>query len=116
MVLKAGGFSAGGINFDAKLRRQSRDPEGLILGHAGAMDDCASGLKAAALLEDGTYGAQRGERNAGSDRPDAKAMLRSEPVCIATRVRAARVRAQGVNPEPRSGRQERRETLWNREL
>ncbi|MEM6409743.1 MAG: xylose isomerase, partial [Pseudomonadota bacterium] len=53
-VLKAGGFTTGGTNFDAKLRRQSLDPEDLIAAHIGGMDICARGLKAAAaMLEDG---------------------------------------------------------------
>jgi hypothetical protein len=42
-ILKAGGFTTGGTNFDAKLRRQSLDPEDLILAHVGAMDVCARG-------------------------------------------------------------------------
>jgi xylose isomerase len=46
-ILKAGGFTTGGTNFDAKLRRQSLDPEDLILAHVGGMDVCARGLKAA---------------------------------------------------------------------
>ena len=37
-VLKAGGFTTGGTNFDAKLRRQSLEPQDLILAHVGAMD------------------------------------------------------------------------------
>ena len=53
-ILKAGGFTTGGTNFDAKLRRQSLDPEDLILAHVGGMDTCARALKsAAAMLEDG---------------------------------------------------------------
>jgi xylose isomerase len=40
-ILKAGGFTTGGTNFDAKLRRQSLDPEDLILAHIGGMDTCA---------------------------------------------------------------------------
>ncbi len=49
-ILKAGGFTTGGTNFDAKLRRQSLDPEDLILAHVGGMDICARALKAAAAL------------------------------------------------------------------
>ncbi|SDI09802.1 xylose isomerase [Alloyangia pacifica] len=109
-VLKAGGFTTGGTNFDSKLRRQSLDPEDLILGHAGAMDVCARGLKAAAkLLEDGTLETLRAERYAGWDRPESKALLTSDLASI-----EARVRDEGINPEPRSGRQERLENLWNR--
>ena len=37
-VLQAGGFKTGGTNFDAKLRRQSLDPQDLLIGHIGGMD------------------------------------------------------------------------------
>ena len=109
-VLRAGGFDTGGTNFDAKLRRQSLDPEDLILGHVGAMDVCARGLKAAAaMIEDGALEAARAERYAGWDTPAAQAMLDSDLGAI-----AARVEVEGINPEPRSGRQERLENLVNR--
>ena len=52
-VLQAGGFKTGGTNFDAKLRRQSLDPQDLLIAHIGGMDCCARGLKAAAkMIED----------------------------------------------------------------
>src|SRR4029077_10759062 len=38
VILKGGGLGSGGLNFDAKLRRQSIDPDDLIAAHAGAMD------------------------------------------------------------------------------
>ena len=47
-VLAGGGLKTGGTNFDSKLRRQSLDPQDLLIGHIGAMDCCARGLKAAA--------------------------------------------------------------------
>ncbi|MCX7644672.1 MAG: xylose isomerase [Rhodobacteraceae bacterium] len=109
-VLKAGGFTTGGTNFDAKLRRQSLDPEDLIAAHAGAMDVCARALKAAAaLLEDGALERARAERYAGWDTPAARAMLEGDLAAA-----AARVEAEGLEPQPRSGRQERLENLWNR--
>ena len=53
IILKGGGFTTGGLNFDAKLRRQSIDPVDLFYGHIGAMDSFARGLKnAAKLIED----------------------------------------------------------------
>ena len=53
-ILKGGGFSTGGTNFDAKLRRQSIEPKDLIVAHIGAMDICARGIKAAAtMIKDG---------------------------------------------------------------
>jgi xylose isomerase len=53
IILKAGGFKTGGLNFDAHVRRQSIDPEDLFHAHIGAMDVFARGLKIAAkMLED----------------------------------------------------------------
>lgn len=109
-VLKAGGFDTGGTNFDAKLRRQSLDPVDLVAGHVGAMDVCARGLKAsAAMLEDGGLEAARAARYAGWDAPEAKAMLDSDLGAIFDRVVSG-----GVDPRPRSGRQEILENYVNR--
>ncbi|HAV59009.1 MAG TPA: xylose isomerase [Planktomarina temperata] len=111
-VLKAGGFTTGGTNFDAKLRRQSLDPQDLILAHVGAMDICAAGLKAAAaMLEDGRLETARTERYAGWDSAEGQALLHSDLEQI-----SARVEAEDINPEPKSGRQERLENLVNRFL
>ena len=109
-VLKSGGFTTGGTNFDSKVRRQSLDAEDLILGHVGAMDVCAAGLKAAArMLEDGKLEAARTERYAGWDK--AGDLLNSDLSTLADRVVA-----EGIDPHPRSGRQERLENLVNRYL
>lgn len=51
VVLQQGGFSTGGLNFDCKVRRESVDPEDLFLGHVGAMDCYALGLRKAAALQ-----------------------------------------------------------------
>ncbi len=52
-VLKNGGLGKGGLNFDAKVRRQSYDDEDLFISYIAGMDTFAKGLKvAAALLED----------------------------------------------------------------
>ncbi len=50
IVLSAGGFTTGGLNFDAKLRRNSTDLEDLFLAHIGGMDAFARGLELAAKL------------------------------------------------------------------
>jgi len=111
-VLRAGGFTSGGTNFDAKLRRQSLDAEDLVLAHVGGMDACAAGLKAAvAMLEDGTLEAERDARYAGWDQAEGKALLSSDLASI-----EAQVRANNTNPAPRSGKQERLENLVNRYL
>jgi len=53
-ILKYGGFSTGGLNFDAKLRRESFEPIDLFYAHIGGMDAFARGLKiAAAMRADG---------------------------------------------------------------
>ena len=53
-ILQSGGFGSGGLNFDAKLRRQSVDREDLFYGHIGGMDTFARGLlNAAELMQSG---------------------------------------------------------------
>jgi xylose isomerase len=109
-ILKAGGFTTGGTNFDAKIRRQSLDPADLVLAHVGGMDVCARALKSAArMLEDGKREALRDQRYAGWSSAGAKARLDSEPL----EAIAARVAAGGIDPQPNSGRQELIENLIN---
>jgi len=109
-VLKAGGFTTGGTNFDTKVRRQSLDPVDLIAGHAGAMDVCARGLKAAAaMLEDGALERLREERYAGWSSSKGDALMNTDLETI-----AAQVEKGGVDPQPRSGRQEILENIVNR--
>lgn len=67
-ILKDGGFSSGGLNFDAKLRRQSVKREDLFYGHIGGMDTIAHGLlNAAALLENGVLSDALTDRYRGWD-------------------------------------------------
>ena len=109
-ILKAGGLGTGGTNFDAKLRRQSLDPIDLVAAHVGGMDICARGLKAAAaMIADGGLEDALAQRYGGWNTPDAQAMLNSDLGAI-----HARVHAGGVDPQPRSGRQEILENYVNR--
>jgi xylose isomerase len=56
-LLKMGGFTTGGLNFDAKVRRESFEPEDLFHAHIGGMDAFARGLKIAHhIVEDGRLG------------------------------------------------------------
>jgi xylose isomerase len=67
-VLKYGGFKTGGVNFDAKVRRESFEPIDLFYAHIGGMDAFAHGLKiAAAMRADGRLGALLRERYASWD-------------------------------------------------
>ena len=110
-ILKSGGFTTGGTNFDAKLRRQSLDPEDLVAGHIGGMDICARGLKAAAaMLEDGGLEAALKERYADWDKDVNKDMLANGTLESISE----RVLKDDINPEPRSGKQEKLENLVNR--
>jgi xylose isomerase len=53
-ILKAGGFTTGGLNFDAKIRRNSVDPADLFIAHIGGMDAFAVGLEIAQrIISDG---------------------------------------------------------------
>lgn len=109
-ILGTGGFTTGGTNFDAKLRRQSLDAEDLIAAHIGAMDICARGLKAAAaMIEDGGLQDALAERYAGWQTDAAQAMLNSDLGAITDRVLS-----ESINPDPRSGRQEILENYVNR--
>ena len=111
-ILKAGGFTTGGTNFDAKLRRQSLDPEDLLAAHVGGMDCCARGLKAAArMLGDKALSEPLEERYAGWNSAEARAMLSGERSLDDI---AARVVSDKIEPEPRSGRQEWLENVVNR--
>jgi xylose isomerase len=65
-ILRGGGFTTGGLNFDAKLRRQSIERVDLFHGHIGGMDTMAHALVvAAAMLEDGALEEARAQRYAG---------------------------------------------------
>lgn len=109
-ILKAGGFSTGGTNFDAKIRRQSIDAEDLVAAHVGGMDVCARGLKAAAaMIEDGGLDAALANRYSGWQSPEAQVMLGSSLEEV-----ASRVLIEAIKPEPRSGRQEYLENYVNR--
>jgi xylose isomerase len=49
-ILKHGGLGSGGVNFDAKVRRESFEPIDLFYAHIGSMDAFAKGLKVAAAI------------------------------------------------------------------
>ncbi len=111
-ILQGGGFTSGGTNFDAKLRRQSLDPADLLYAHIGGMDICARGLKAAArMVEDDALRAPLDERYAGWASAEAKDMLNGN---VPLEAIAERVETTELNPEPRSGRQEYLENVVNR--
>jgi xylose isomerase len=109
-ILRAGGFRTGGLNFDAKVRRQSIDPEDLFHAHIGAMDAFARGLRIAArMIADGVFEQFRRERYAGWDGDLGRAIEQGR---VGFAELEAHVHAHG-EPTRRSGRQERLENLLN---
>ena len=111
-VLKQGGLGSGGCNFDAKVRRQSLDPEDLLAAHVGGMDSCARSLLAAdALISDGRYGRALEERYEGWKGAKGRAILEEGSTLAGI---ADDLLAAGREPLPRSGRQERLENLVDR--
>ncbi len=111
-ILQGGGFTTGGTNFDAKLRRQSVEPEDLLIAHIGGMDVCARAVKAAAaMIEDGALSGPLAERYAGWDTPDAQAMLTGEKSFAEIE---ADVLANDLQPIAKTGRQELLENIVNR--
>jgi len=110
-IMKGGGFSSGGLNFDAKLRRQSIAPDDLIAAHAGAMDLCARALLVAErMIQDGELAERLDARYAGWDGAEGRAILQGKRSLADL---AHRVEKKGIEPQPVSGRQERLEELVN---
>ena len=111
-ILQGGGFKSGGTNFDAKLRRQSIEPDDLLIAHIGGMDCCARALKAAArMVEQSALSSVVDQRYQGWESPIAKQMLSAQSSLEEI---ATRVESDDINPEPKSGRQELLENIVNR--
>ena len=109
-VLKNGGLGKGGLNFDAKRRRESHEPEDLFHAHIGGMDAFARGLKIAARIqEDGKLDAIVKARYSSFD-----GGVGAEVEAGSSSLDALDTYAQGIaSPVLASGRQERLENLIN---
>lgn len=113
-VLQAGGFTTGGCNFDAKIRRQSIDPVDLLHGHVGAMDVLARGLlDAEKLILDGRLAGELERRYSGWQAPLGQDILNGR---IDLDGLAGHVLQRNQDVAPVSGRQEYLENLVNRIL
>jgi xylose isomerase len=111
VILKAGGLGTGGFNFDAKLRRQSLEPDDLLHAHVGGMDICARALiGAAAMIEDGALSRFVADRYASWDSGEGRAILAGER---SLEDLAATIHADDAEPQPNSGRQEFLENIVN---
>jgi xylose isomerase len=111
IILEAGGFQGGGINFDAKRRRNSTDPEDLFHAHIGGIDTFARALVVAdTILSRSEYKKLRADRYASYDSGDGAAFEKGEVSLEKLRDLAV---AHG-EPAMISGRQEYMENLINR--
>lgn len=109
-VLQQGGIAPGGLNFDAKVRRASIDPEDLFLGHIAGMDTFARGLKVAAkLLEDQVFIKIIDERYASYNTPLGVSIENGTADFESLEQYALK---NGVTPNA-SGRQEMLESILN---
>lgn len=108
-LLKAGGFTTGGLNFDARIRRQSINPEDVVHAHIGGLDACAKAVKAAAaLIEDGALDRFVEERYSGWNSEESREMLSGG---MSLEAISARLAKEPSEPQPKSGRQEYLENL-----
>ena len=113
-ILRGGGFTSGGFNFDAKLRRQSICRTDLFHAHIGGMDTLAQALLAAAdMLERETLSRPLAGRYAGWDGPLGRQILAGE---LSLADLDAKVAADGIDPKPHSGAQEQLEGAVNRRI
>ena len=111
-IIRAGGFTDGGFNFDAKVRRQSVDAADLFHGHIGGIDVIAHALvKAEAIINDGQLDAFRAQRYAGWQSELGQAI--HAPSASLASIADMAIKGN-LAPEQKSGRQEWLENLINR--
>jgi len=111
-IIRAGGFTDGGFNFDAKVRRQSIDAADLFHGHIGGIDTIAHALiKAEAIIADGQVDAFRKQRYAGWDGDLGQSIHAPETTLASVADIAV---SRNLSPLPKSGRQEWLENMFNR--
>ncbi len=111
-IVRAGGFTNGGFNFDAKVRRQSVDAEDMLHGHIGGVDVVAAALlNAEKLIEDGRLDGFRKARYAGWE-GELGQLIHRDGTSLADVADLAIGR--DLAPQHRSGRQERLENIVNR--
>ncbi|UOQ74150.1 xylose isomerase [Hymenobacter cellulosilyticus] len=110
IILEAGGFKHGGINFDAKTRRNSTDLEDIFIAHISGMDTFARALVTAdAILEKSAYRKFRQERYASFDSGAGAAFEKGQLTLEDLR----KIAHETGEPTPKSGKQEWLESIIN---
>ncbi|CAN7561171.1 xylose isomerase [Acidovorax sp. LjRoot194] len=111
LILQAGGFTTGGLNFDAKVRRQSLDAEDMFHGHIGGMDVAARALLIAEkMIIDGRLARHVDARYAGWNAAFGQDLLAGR---LGLAEVADRALERNQDTRPVSGRQELLENLLN---
>jgi len=111
VILQAGGFKTGGVNFDAKARRNSTDLVDIFYAHIGGMDTFARALLTAnAILENGEYLQLRKDRYASFDSGKGKAFEQGKVTLEELRTLAFK----NGEPQQVSGKQEYYENLLSK--
>ncbi|XP_029957786.1 xylose isomerase-like [Salarias fasciatus] len=110
VIIEQGGLQPGGLNFDAKVRRESTELEDLFIAHIGAMDAFARGLRnAVRMIEEGVISGMVKERYSsfshglGQKVEDGSATLEDMEAFI----------KQNGEPRVTSGKQEKYESIFN---
>jgi xylose isomerase len=113
-IIQAGGLAPGGVNFDAKLRRQSIDRTDLFHAHIGGLDTLARALLVAAdLIERGELQANRDQRYEGWNAELGAQILGGS---LSLSDLEQRVADGDIDPERASGGQERLENVVNQRI
>ena len=110
VILQSGGFSTGGINFDAKVRRNSTDIEDLFIAHVSGMDTFARALVIAdKILKNSDYLKMRKKRYESFDKGAGKDFEKGK----LTLAKLRDIASELGEPETRSGKQELYEQMIN---
>lgn len=111
MVIQgAGGLGSGGLNFDAKLRRNSTDPEDLFLAHIGGMDTFARGLEIAdRIIQDGRIDEMKQRRYSSFSADEGRLFTEGKLTLAELKDIGMRI----GEPEKKSGKQEMIKNLVN---
>jgi xylose isomerase len=110
VILQAGGFQGGGVNFDAKIRRNSTDNSDLFLAHIGGMDTFARALIAAdKIIHQSAYLSLRKERYASFDSGNG-ALFDNGKLSLTD---LHKIAGNNAEPVPKSGKQELFENILN---
>ena len=113
-IYSNGGFKNGGLNFDAKIRRQSIDPEDLFYAHIGGMDVAARTLLATEkMINDNKFSSYIKSRYKDWE-SDLGKLIHDKSSNLS--IVANKVLEDNLNPEPRSGNQELLENMINKYL